>query len=410
MLNPPTFDALIVGAGPAGSHTALRLARAGHRVGLLDARSFPRAKPCGEFLSPACLPMLQELELLDPLIDAGAAQVRGMHIASPAHQTQGDYSPLGGYASSHGHGLGVRREVLDTLAVEAAGKHPGIRLLLGWRAEQPLRAEDGRVCGLTARDPEGHSAPLRARFLIAADGLHSRIARELGWSRPASTPPRFAIVARFDEVPERQMAGLHVLGRDYFAACPIDGGSYTANLVVDRAQMRGGQHGLRALFQERLQEAPVLARVLGDRKPSEALLACGPLRSRTRRTTGPGAALVGDACGFVDPMTGEGLYYAMRGAALLAPAVDCALRAPTQEARALRRYVRARRLEFGPRYALARLLQRGLRQPGLPDRVVGMLQRSPRVQALLLGLTGDYLPPSALLRPSVWRAAGQPST
>lgn len=410
MLSSTPFDVLVVGAGPAGCHTALRMARLGHSVGLIDAREFPRAKPCGEFLSPACLPLLEELDLLSPLLDAGAARVQGMQIGSPAHRTEGTYRRLGAFASSHGFGLGIRREVLDTLSFKIARRHPNVETMMGWRAQAPLRDEHGRVIGLQVADPEGHEKKLRSRFLVAADGLHSRMARALQWTKPTSTPPRFAVVARFQEVPERQMAGLHVLGKDYFAACPIDQGGYTANLVVDRAAMRGGQQGLRQLFQERLREAPALLELIGEAEPSEDLLACGPLRANTRRIVGPGAALVGDACGFVDPMTGEGLYFAMRGAALLAPTIDAALRAPARERRALRTYCRSRRLEFAPRYALARLLQRGLRRPGIPDLVVSRLARSPRMHGLLMGLTGDYLPPSALLRPSVWMEAGRVTT
>ena len=125
----------------------------------------------------------------------------------------------------------------------------------------------------------------------------------------------------------------------------------------------------------------------------------------TRRPFGPGVALVGDACGFVDPLTGEGMFFAMRGASLLAPAIDECLRDPRREAQALGRYARARRFEFGPRYAMARLLQRGLRRPGIPERVIGALDRAPGLCDLVLGLTGDYVPPSGLASPGVWRSA-----
>jgi flavin-dependent dehydrogenase len=148
-----------------------------------------------------------------------------------------------------------------------------------------------------------------------------------------------------------------------------------------------------------------LARALSDARLAEPVTACGPVGARVRRCTAPGVALAGDACGFVDPMTGEGLYFAMHGAALLADAVDALLRDPARECDALRRYERARRREFALRHALARLLQRGLRHPGVPPRIVAAMARMPSLCHLLLGLTGDYLPPRGILSPRVWRSA-----
>jgi len=403
MSGAPPYDVLIAGAGPAGAHTALRLARRGWRVALLDAKAFPRKKPCGEFLSPACLPRLDELDLLEPLLASGAKRVRGMHIVASDSRTRGDYLPVGPYASSHGHGLGIRRELLDQQAVEAVERQDRASVLLGWRVSGPVVDGNGRTRGLRVTDPEGRPRELVARFVVGADGLRSRVAQGLGWSARRSGPDRFAIVARFRGVAPTDRAELHVVGRDYFAACPIDQDLFTANLVVDADDVPKGASAVAELFESRLRRAPFLAERLANALPSEPLSTCGPLRSAVRRTTGPGAALVGDACGFVDPMTGEGLYFAMQGAAFLAAAVDSALRDPSGEAAYLRRYVRARRREFAPRHALAKLLQLGLRRPGVPEGVVVTLSRLPALGDLLLGLTGDYLPPRALLSPRVWR-------
>jgi len=402
MSRTPHHDVLIAGAGPAGAHTALRLARRGWRVALLDARTFPREKPCGEFLSPACLPLLEELELLEPLLRSGAARVNGMDLVAHGSRTHGDFAALGRFSPTHGGGLGVRREVLDHQAVRAAQAEPNVEVLLGWRVRGPLQRADGRTVGCAVRDPEGTAVELHSRFVVGADGSNGRLARMLGWRDPAREPARFAIVARFEEVPARPHAEVHLLGRDYFAACPIDAGLFTANLVLDGRELVGRGAALEALFRERLRDAPALAERLSGARLHAAVSACGPLRSQVRRCSAPGIALVGDACGFVDPLTGEGLYFAMQGARLLAAELDAALHDPRREPAALRRYGRARRLEFAPRYGLARLLQRGLRRPGVPDRVVAALDRAPAVYDLLLGLTGDYVPPRGLLTPGVW--------
>jgi flavin-dependent dehydrogenase len=370
----------------------------------LDRRAFPRKKPCGEFLSPACLPLLAELGLLAPLRAAGAAAVTGMQVSTARARVRGAYIDLGPYEVP-GHGLGVRREVLDTQAVAAALRTPGVTALLGWRVRAPIVDGRGRVSGLVVDDPLGQRSRLHGRFVVGADGIQSRVAAALGWRERPRAPDRFAVVARFRGVEPTQDAGLHVMGGDYLAVCPIDAGLFTVNLVVDRAQLPRGASSLAPFLLERARRVPALARALSDARLAEPVTACGPVGARVRRCTAPGVALAGDACGFVDPMTGEGLYFAMHGAALLADAVDALLRDPAGECDALRRYERARRREFALRHALARLLQRGLRHPGVPPRIVAAMARMPSLCHLLLGLTGDYLPPRGILSPRVWRSA-----
>jgi len=244
-----------------------------------------------------------------------------------------------------------------------------------------------------------------ARFVIGADGLHGRLARALDWTQLRRRPDRFALVARFQRVASRKQAELHLVGKDYFAACPIDRGLFTANLVVDGEDLPRGSSALEGFFRDRLTQAPVLAERLSKARLVEPISTCGPLGARVRRCAGAGIALVGDACGFVDPLTGEGLFFAMRGAELLAPSVDLALRDPDHESVALRRYEGARRREFAPRHGLARLLQLGLRRPFVSERVVGLLARVPALCDILLGLTGDYVPPRGLLSPRLWSSA-----
>jgi flavin-dependent dehydrogenase len=262
----------------------------------------------------------------------------------------------------------------------------------------------GRARGLRASDPEGRVHELFARFVVGADGVRGRVAASLGWRAPRPEGPRFALVARFAGTRLDDEAEVHVTGRDYFAACPLDGGLFTANLVVDRADVPGRGAGLERFFLERVARAPRLAERLAGAHLSEPIAVTGPLASRTLRSTGPGAALVGDACGFVDPLTGEGLYFAMQGARLLAAALEDALSGRVDEARALRAYERARAGEIRPRQVLARWLQTGLRRDGLPERVVGALGRHPGLLRLALGLTGDYVPPRGVLSPALWRS------
>jgi flavin-dependent dehydrogenase len=406
MSHPPRHDrhdVVVVGAGPAGAHLAIRLARAGHSVAVLDRRRFPRAKPCGEFMSPECIPLLEEVGLRDAVLAGGARRIHGMRLHGHGAAAEGRFVAVGGVEAPFDHGYALRREVLDQLAVEAARSCPGVTLLEAHAVVDLVRDGDGRVLGVEALGPDQRPRHILGSFTVGADGLRSRVARALGVQVPTRWLDKFAVVARFAEVPMRDHAEVHFFDGGYLALAPVDGGQITLNMVIDRSALpRGGRRAIEDALQARIAATPALGARLAGRDPVEPLLGCGPLAGRTRRQVFDGAALVGDACGYVDPVTGEGLFFAMRGAALLADALVPALAAGRTDRAALRGYARARRREFGPRLWIATLLQRGLRHPRLVRRVLRLLEARPRLADLLVATTGDYVSPRALLRPSVW--------
>jgi flavin-dependent dehydrogenase len=184
----------------------------------------------------------------------------------------------------------------------------------------------------------------------------------------------------------------------------VDGGLLTLNHIVERCRWTGSTDKL-AFLRAHLRQAPRLETKLRTATVVGRVLTTGPLAAATREQTFDGAALVGDACGFVDPLTGEGLYYAMRGAALLAPVLDAALAEGRRDRGALRAYAWARRREFGPRTALARGLQRLVGNPPLAGRILGALGDRPGLMDLLLTVTGDAISPLRVLQPRALLAA-----
>ncbi|MBL8898390.1 MAG: FAD-dependent monooxygenase [Planctomycetes bacterium] len=400
------FDVLVVGAGPAGSHLALRLARAGFHVGLLDRQRFPRPKPCGEFMSPECLPMLEELGLRAALLAHGARCLKGMRLHGHGYRAEGRYRSFGNAPAPFDHGYAIRREVLDELALEAACACSEVEHFEACSVSELLRDESGAVRGVLAIGPERERLELRAAWTIGADGVRSAVARELGVQRTVPGLDKLAVVARYDGVPAVDHAEVHFYPDAYIAAAPVDEQVFTLNLVIDRARVPGGgRGGLEEELARRIAASPELDAKLGGKRPCEPLLACGPLARTTTRQTFDGAALVGDACSFVDPMTGEGLYFAMRGAELLAAALVPALHARRTDRAALAPYLRGRKREIAPRQRVARWMQRGLRHPALVRGFLGLLQRRPSLADLVVALTGDYVSPRDLLRPSLWRDA-----
>jgi len=395
------YDAIIVGAGPAGSHLAIRLATQGLSVALVDRKRFPREKPCGEFMSPECLPLLREVGLDRDLLAVGARPVRGMELHGHGERAEGRFGAVPRVAVSD-VGYALRREVLDRLSFERAIAMDGVD---GFPAHSVLglvRGADGEVLGVELRGPGLEERALGATLTVGADGLRSRVARELGVRRDVPWLRKFALVARFDGVAPRDTAEVHYVPGGYMAACPVDSGLFTLNLVVDQASLPAGRGALADFLHEHIQQAPALAERLGNASPVGPILTCGPLAGQTTAQVAPGAALVGDACGYVDPMTGEGLFFAMRGASLLAEAVAPALQQGECPLPVLRRYQRQRRRAFGHRYAMARLLQRGLRYPRVVDAILSTLSGRPALADLMVALTGESPRLREVLAPSLW--------
>ncbi|MEZ5990143.1 MAG: FAD-dependent oxidoreductase [Planctomycetota bacterium] len=391
------FDVVVVGGGPAGSHLALRLARAGTRVALVEARRFPRAKPCGEFLSPACVPLLDELGLFDGLREAGAARVQGMRLLGFGRAAEGRFVPGGGREVPGGSGWAIRREVLDEQALRAALARPEVTGFEGRGVAGLVTYRDGRVEGVRLAGRDGEV--LRAAWVVGADGLRSKVATELGAARPLPWLEKFAIVARFDGVAPAPTAEVHFFPEGYFAATPIDAGGFTVNLVIDRKDLRRGLPAEAQLLSwvDRAPPSPHAWRPPAGRAgPVDRALA-----RRTRRQVFDGAVLVGDAAGYVDPVTGEGLFLAMKGAELLAGSLAAAAADRRSDAEALRGYARARRRELAPRCRLAEWMQRGMRRPWLVKGFLAVLARRPRLADLLVSVTGDYLRVGDLLSPAV---------
>ena len=403
------FDVLVVGGGPAGSSLAHRLGRAGYRVLVLEGRRFPRHKPCGEFMSPECLPMLEELGVAEDLRALGARAIRGMRLHGYGRSASGRYRAVGSVPAPCDHGFALRRERFDQALLERARSQRGVTVVEGLRVKDVTRAEGGRLTGVRLAFPASAAGAgpgpvtLRARFVVGADGVHSAVARSLGVQRPVPWLSKTALVTRFRTPNERDQADVHFIDGGYFVACPVDAGLVSVNLVVDTASVKAS--GLRAedYFQQRLEAVPELRAALGGERV-DRVRGVGGLAVRTTRQTFAGGALVGDAAGYVDPLTGEGIFFALAGARSLAAALVAALEATSSELQpeSLRGYLRARRRELAPRAQLGLVLQRAMTSPALVKGFLALLEARPRLADLLVGVTGDYVPLRELARPSVW--------
>ena len=371
------WDAVVVGAGPAGSATALLLARAGARVLLLDRARFPRDKPCSEYLSPETTRVLERLGggILDAVAAGSHARLTGMKVVAPSG------AEMVGRFGEH-FSFALPRTRFDTILRDAAEAAGAV-------VREGVRVEDVVVGGVIAG-----GETYRARVVVGADGLRSVVARRLG-PVLSSPPQRVAFTAHVADVAGVQDLGeMHVGKTGYVGLGPIGGGVTTVALVVPVRRLHG-----RPDFFGALEQFPGLAGRFDPRRLVRGILATGPFARWSRRSvaSGGGALLVGDAADFFDPFTGQGIYSALRGAELAAAAVIDTLATGAS----LRAYARARRAAFTGKWLLERLIGLGVGWPALVERVVNRLARRADLADLLVRATGNCVPARAVLAPGV---------
>jgi flavin-dependent dehydrogenase len=393
------WDVVVAGAGPAGSATAALLAEAGCRVLMIERATFPRPKACAEYLSPEAARVLDRLGVLDEVAN-GAARLTGMRVVSPGGTAfVGRFRAVEGAAPFRPWGLALPRERLDAILAAAA-----IRRGATFRERTALETFRGGPSGVTAVIRSGRSREtVRAGLLVGADGLHSRVARALGVVR-RSGRPRVAFVARAEAVRDMSDLGeMHVVPGGYVGLADVGGGITNISAVVDRRALPPGRD-LRTRLDVLVDRVPAVRRRLAAARFVTPVLSVGPFGRHTIRASGDAVALVGDAADFYDPFTGEGIYAALHGAELLAPRAREAVARGTLRAADLAPYDRDRRRAFGGKWWMERAIGSVVACPALLDHVAARLARRADLADLLVGVTGDFIPPRRLARPSiVWK-------
>jgi 2-polyprenyl-6-methoxyphenol hydroxylase-like FAD-dependent oxidoreductase len=384
-------QALVVGGGPAGTSTAIALAREGIDVMLVDRARFPRPKPCAEYLSPEASRILHAMGALAAVESTGAAQLAGVLVRAPnGAMIHGEFLSGHGYTPFRQRGLSVRREVLDKVLIDAARESVEVH-------------EGARVTGLSRRSDGGYDATLslagdkqqvRASMVIGADGLHSTVASRLGLTRAGRWPRRLALVSHFEGITGiGELAEMHVEPDGFVGIADVGHGLTTVALVVPATRARELSGRKEEFLDHWLRARPHLAPRFARARRVSPVQATGPFASHARRAWSDDALLVGDAADFFDPFTGEGIFAALRGGELAADAVAQALRgAPASRARALAAYDVTRRKAFGGKWVVERVIAAVVANPWLMNRAANTLSRRRDLADLLIGVTGDFVP------------------
>jgi menaquinone-9 beta-reductase len=303
------IDVLVIGGGPAGAIAGVLLVRRGARVRLIERGVFPRDKLCGDTLNPGALALLDRLGLGG--VPCGGLAVHGMIVTG----LDGGGVRVEGRYPDGTIGRALRRRDLDAAILRAAAAE-GVEIEEGVAVTSPI-VSDGRVRGVTMR-VRGEERRLTAPLTIAADGRRSRLAFGLGLARHPRRPRRWAIGGYYDDVTGLTAFGeMHIRSRGYLGVAPLPDGLVNACLVIDSP---------RDLFDpaDRLDAAvqgdPATADRFADARRCGPVSVLGPLAVESRTAGMAGLLLAGDAAGFIDPMTGDGLRFAIAGAELAARA------------------------------------------------------------------------------------------
>ena len=376
-------DVLVVGAGPAGSTAAMLLAAGGVKVRLVDRARFPRDKPCGDYCNPGAVSLLRNLGALPAALNAGASVISAMRVyAQDGSRFEAPF-PVD-------HGLLIPRLRLDAVLLDRASR-AGAVIAEGVAAESVRIHPDAVEVRITT------GLPLRARLLIAADGMHSVIARQLGRLRlPARA--RYTVGAYFSGLDRAMPAGELHLGPGLYGGVAHFGGG-VANVCLALPRRLWGRAGPQQAFDGALRSLPALAEAVSGARRESAFRCTGPVGFAARDAAADRMLLVGDAGGQIEPMTGQGIFLALHSAMLAATVAAQALRTGDLSSRNLSTYAQRRRRQIAGKLAVSRWLQRLAFRPQITPLLVRRLQEHPSLAADLLGATGDVLPPGDILSP-----------
>lgn len=372
-------EAVVVGAGPSGAVTALLLARLGHDVVLVDRARFPRDKACGEGVMPPGVAVLRRLGLYESVLATGARPIDGVTYqlpgAHPRVTVPFPMPPDGGPA----HGLGVRRTTFDALLVDAVRREGRATVREAERVTGLIRGKDELVSGVMTTAGE-----IRGRTVIAADGLHSPIRAWMGLGVPPRARMRYGLAGHW-RLPtgDRNDITVTLVGTHEWYEAPVGPDLLLVSILTHRS---------RPPMTARHYEAAARRNVPAIRA---AELVSGPLgaayfHQRVRAVAGGGVFLVGDASGYDDPTTGDGIAIGMLLAERAAEHSGGVLSGRVSMEAAAARYARDHSVLVRERRRLTQLALFLARSPSLSRRALDRATTDPRALARLIAINCGY--------------------
>jgi flavin-dependent dehydrogenase len=353
-------DLVIAGGGPVGLVTAIAGRQRGLRVVVVERSPGLPEKACGEGLMPGAVRVLDRLGVSAD----GSLEFRGIRFVD------GDVVASARFPAHAGRAMSRRRLMR---ALDARARELGVEILSG----HTLRDFEyrGRVLSAQVSAGGAGAVTLRAQLLVGADGLRSGVRRRLGHELPARGPRRFGLQRHYRCVPWTDWVEVHWDDRVEAYVTPLGPDEVGVALLC---------HGAPAPFDELLSRFPQLRARLAGGAALERVRGAGPFEQRVSQVLAPGVALVGDAAGYLDAVSGEGLSLGFRSALALIDrfASGELWRYPTDHARITATY-----------QVVTRVMLEIARRPRLRRRVIEYLARRPLLLSDLLGIAADCRAP-----------------
>jgi menaquinone-9 beta-reductase len=359
-------SAIVVGAGPAGSSLAIRLAEAGLETTLIEREVFPRAKLCGEFISPECLQHFQELNVLDDILDAGGDHIRetrffargGRNIAVP-----NDWFERGSFA------LSLSRAVMDNTLLRQA-REVGVAVLEGTSVASVER-DDRRVRRLGVRGPHGEVRYLDADIFVDATG-RSQVLTKMTQPKTHRDKPAFiGFKAHLNGVDiPKGVCEMYSFDGGYAGLSNVEGNVANLCFILRSEVVRAANSDANELVDSVVSKNKRAGETLRGWTPPEDWLAVS-INSFgvTSPTPLENLFTIGDAAAFIDPFTGSGMLMAMQSSSLLADAV-------CEGGDIAARYSSKYRGRFTSRLRVCSMLRRTAFMPKLATGIVSALSVS----------------------------------
>ena len=389
-------DAVVVGAGPAGSSTAHYLAMAGLRVLLLEKSAFPRDKVCGDGLTPRAV-----AELVRMGVDtSGWARNTGLRAVGGGRTIE---LPWPETASLPNFGLACPRAELDA-ALAAKAQESGAVLRENVTVVGPILHErSGRVIGVKAKSAEREPLAFKAPVVVDAGGVSARLATAVGREKAMNRPMGVAYRTYFrsgrsaDSVMESHLElwkgkpGKSDLMPGYGWIFPLAGGIVNVGLGSLSSTAKATGLDYRGMFKAWMANAPSGWGFTEENQVGRLRGAALTMAFNRKPHYADGLLLVGDAGGMVSPFNGEGIAYALQAGRLAADAIAQAHSRPTITAkdRALAAYPAAMREELGGYYSLGRAFARLIERPRIMHMCVAHGLPRPTLMRLVMRLLSD---------------------
>ena len=381
------FDVVVIGGGPAGCAMALDLNRRGYDVALCDQAKFPRDKVCGEFISPGADPILEWLGVLASIEALAPKRLKGVAISSyESAELEIDY-PVSTETGLRPSSLSVPRYQLDALFLKQV-QNAGVKVFEQHKVTDFI-FDDDCVAGVHGWDENKTSFSLQAKLVVDAGGRNAVSLRKFNLKQEGNGKIAFSAHWQGVRLPD-DYCYMHVSRPGYTGISSVGNGRANVVLVVDRSALDGKK--AETLYHHALMSNCRRCEMLQGAERVEPVRSVESLAFAVKPVPCGGLVLVGDAMGFIDPFTGEGIYLSLRSSQIAGEVIHAGFQNSNFSRKFLSVYNARRQEEFGDKFLLSRVLQWLIYNRPFCNGVMKRLSTNRVLAETLVGVIGDILP------------------